>query len=121
VPRDAIASLTQRGYPFVQSALYEGSRVRGMKAPIRCDVLIGAPRYDRRLHAVQPVHERDRQGRKQGAAYRVQRVSFGCTGKVKVKMAPVGCPAVARNVPPWAPIIDRQIDRPMPKPVGFVV
>jgi hypothetical protein len=50
-----------------------------------------------------------------------QTASFERTGKVNEKMAPVGCPAAARNCPPCASTIDRQIDRPIPNPAGLVV
>jgi hypothetical protein len=52
---------------------------------------------------------------------RGQDASFERTGKVKVKMAPMGCAAVARNCPPCASTIERQIDKPIPNPVGLVV
>jgi hypothetical protein len=42
-------------------------------------------------------------------------------GSVKLKMAPLGWLAVTHNHPPWASMIERQIDSPMPKPSGFVV
>ena len=35
--------------------------------------------------------------------------------------APRGSHLVAHSRPPWASIIERQIERPMPMPSGFVV
>src|ERR1700751_330915 len=43
------------------------------------------------------------------------------TGKVNSKVAPCGAFAVAHRRPLWASMIERQIDRPMPMPLGLVV
>jgi hypothetical protein len=40
---------------------------------------------------------------------------------VKRKIAPRGTLGLAHNCPLWASMIDWQIDRPSPKPPGFVV
>jgi hypothetical protein len=42
-------------------------------------------------------------------------------GTVTWKTAPRGMFAVTANFPPCASTIERQIDRPMPRPSGFVV
>src|SRR5262249_41645090 len=42
-------------------------------------------------------------------------------GKVNLNAAPRGLLASAHRRPPWASMMDRQIDSPMPVPLGFVV
>ena len=46
---------------------------------------------------------------------------YGCTGVKNLKIAPRGSFASTHNRPPCASMIERQIDRPIPKPVGLVV
>ena len=43
------------------------------------------------------------------------------SGTVNVKAAPWGSLGVAQRRPPWASTIERQIESPMPMPLGFVV
>ena len=42
-------------------------------------------------------------------------------GRVNWNTVPQGSFAVAHSRPPWASMIDRQIDRPIPTPLDFVV
>jgi hypothetical protein len=42
-------------------------------------------------------------------------------GKVNRNTAPRGAFASAHSRPPWASMIDRQIDSPIPTPLDFVV
>src|SRR6266705_749456 len=42
-------------------------------------------------------------------------------GIVNLKRAPRGSHLVAHSRPPWVSIIDRQIERPIPTPLDFVV
>ena len=44
-----------------------------------------------------------------------------CVGRVNWKVAPWGTFAVAHTRPPCASMIERQIDSPMPMPLGLVV
>ncbi|BCG94114.1 hypothetical protein MesoLj131a_29780 [Mesorhizobium sp. 131-2-1] len=61
-----------------------------------------------------------------GAPISVQALA-GCScncsdvGKVNWNMAPVGAFVSAHNRAPWASMIERQMDSPMPVPLGFVV
>lgn len=45
----------------------------------------------------------------------------GAAGNVNSKLAPWGAFTVAHNRPPCASMMDREIDRPIPRPPGFVV
>jgi hypothetical protein len=45
----------------------------------------------------------------------------GCAGSVKLKMAPRGTLVLAHNRPPCPSMMERQIDRPIPKTPGLVV
>jgi hypothetical protein len=45
----------------------------------------------------------------------------GAAGRLNCKAAPAGRFASAQRVPPWAPTMDRQIDKPIPMPLVFVV
>ena len=47
--------------------------------------------------------------------------SFSTPGKVNRNTAPRGSFASVHNRPPWASMIDRQIDSPIPTPLDFVV
>ena len=44
-----------------------------------------------------------------------------CAGRVNSNMAPLGRFDLAVNVPSCASTIERQIDRPIPRPSAFVV
>jgi hypothetical protein len=47
--------------------------------------------------------------------------SFSAPGKVNRNTAPRDAFMSAHSRPPWALMIDRQIDSPIPTPLGFVV
>ena len=47
--------------------------------------------------------------------------SFSALGKVNRNMTPPGWFASAHSRPPWASMMDRQIDSPIPVPLSFVV
>jgi len=49
------------------------------------------------------------------------RAGYDCVGVKNRKMAPRGWFASAHNRPPCASMIERQIESPIPKPVGLVV